>query len=125
MLTDYDSRVALYLDHIKDHYKIHCKDDQVRQEIIDCVKNAGKKREDYFQAFKNIAVRIKSEWGHLIIGNSKTHEHDVGVEKVMNVSFDVEEIGRFIKRKRIVITKTEVLPYHLSRKMLLDRYPKH
>jgi hypothetical protein len=123
MLVDYESSVARYLEFIKNRQGIYCTDAQTYQDIIDCIKNSGKKRETYFQAFKNIINRIRREWGHLIAEGKKTCEHDVGAGLVMNVFFDIKELGKWLKKTQIIITKIEIAEYHFSRKALLSRYP--
>jgi len=120
--ANFADKVEHYINEIKDKYKTTCENDQVRQDIINYIINAGNKKEVYFNNFIDIISRIKKEWGHCIINKDQSLlENPVGAGKIMSIFYKKKIVGKMIKRERFEICKIDVGDEYYSRR-LLERY---
>ena len=93
-MDDFIKRLEDDFEEVRKKYKIIWKDDDVRQEAINIISGAGKKREDYRKAFKKLVwENISKKYAHFMSKNINEGKEamPINAKEIMNVSFKIKK----------------------------------
>jgi len=105
---------VIYLDTIQINGKFDYENDEIKHTIIDCMKSAGRREEDYIQIFSQIIARIKDGAGFRDYDRENGKQVNLCVDAIkdynMAVFFEPTIVKKLLKNiKRFIIYKIQIV----------------